>query len=177
MAQKIEVKLIDDLDGSEATETVEFGFEGVDYVIDLNGDNAAKLRDALALYSAHARKVSVRKARAKGTATPKNTDAQKMREWIRSQGHEVADRGRIPNEWVEKYHTAQNAPQKAVQAPEQAPVVEAPKKPARKPAAKKETGPTGLAKLLKFEEPKPVADKPKRTPRTTTTRKPKSTTS
>ena len=47
MAQKVETRFIDDLDGSEASGTVEFGLEGRSYEIDLSDDNA-KLREALA---------------------------------------------------------------------------------------------------------------------------------
>src|SRR5690625_8015900 len=48
MAQKVKVLLIDDVDGTDAVETVSFGLDGVQYEIDLNEENAAKLRDDLA---------------------------------------------------------------------------------------------------------------------------------
>ena len=41
------IVLEDDIDGSDATETVAFGLDGTSYEIDLNDKNAAKLRDAL----------------------------------------------------------------------------------------------------------------------------------
>ena len=44
MAQKVTVALADDLDGSPADETVRFGFEGTDYVIDLSSTNAGAFR-------------------------------------------------------------------------------------------------------------------------------------
>ena len=44
MAEKIQVLLVDDIDGGEATETVNFGLDGVAYEIDLSSDNAKKLR-------------------------------------------------------------------------------------------------------------------------------------
>jgi len=47
MAQKVQVLLVDDLDGGEAEETVSFGIDGATYEIDLSGENAAKLRAAL----------------------------------------------------------------------------------------------------------------------------------
>src|SRR5919197_834359 len=61
MAQKVTVSLVDDVDGSEAEETVEFGLDGVTYQIDLSGSNAAKLRDALASFVANARRAGGRK--------------------------------------------------------------------------------------------------------------------
>ena len=48
MAQRVNIVLVDDIDGSDATETVSFGLDGTSYEIDLNDKNAAKLRDALA---------------------------------------------------------------------------------------------------------------------------------
>ena len=56
MAQKVQVLLVDDLDGSEATETVSFGLDGVSYEIDLSSGNAGGLRNELAHYVDHARK-------------------------------------------------------------------------------------------------------------------------
>ena len=56
MAQKIQILLIDDLDGSEAEGTVRFGLDGTDYEIDLNGEHARALRDALARYVHAARR-------------------------------------------------------------------------------------------------------------------------
>ena len=50
MAQKIQTLFIDDLDGSEAEGTVRFGLDGTEYEIDLNGEHAQALRDALARY-------------------------------------------------------------------------------------------------------------------------------
>ena len=58
MAQKVQVLLVDDLDGSEATETVTFGLDGASYEIDLSSGNAGKLRKELAHYVEHARKAS-----------------------------------------------------------------------------------------------------------------------
>ena len=40
MAQKVQVVLIDDLDGGDATETVTFGLDGATYEIDLSEQNA-----------------------------------------------------------------------------------------------------------------------------------------
>ena len=63
MAQKVVVSLVDDLDSSEADETVEFGLDGATYEIDLSDANAAALRDRLADYVAHARRSGGRRRR------------------------------------------------------------------------------------------------------------------
>ncbi|CAM5341078.1 hypothetical protein SANTM175S_06449 [Streptomyces antimycoticus] len=51
MAQKVQVLLVDDLDGGEADETVTFSLDGKSYEIDLTTTNADKLRDALEPYT------------------------------------------------------------------------------------------------------------------------------
>ena len=56
MAQKVQVLLVDDLDGGEASETVTFALDGSNYEIDLSGKNASELRDAFAKYVGAARK-------------------------------------------------------------------------------------------------------------------------
>ena len=66
MAQRVHIVLEDDVDGSEADETVIFGLDGSSYEIDLSAKNAAKLRDALAVYVAAARRVSGRSGRKAG---------------------------------------------------------------------------------------------------------------
>jgi hypothetical protein len=101
MAQRVNIVLEDDLDGSDADETVTFSLDGVGYEIDLSSGNAAKLRDALAPYVGHARRTSGRRpggrpaARATGGG---KRDLSEVREWARSKGHKVSDRGRISAE-------------------------------------------------------------------------------
>ncbi|MFD1047271.1 Lsr2 family protein, partial [Kibdelosporangium lantanae] len=63
MAQKTVVELVDDLDGGIADETVAFTLDGVEFQIDLSAENAARLRDSLAAYVAHARRIGGRKQR------------------------------------------------------------------------------------------------------------------
>src|SRR5690349_24454619 len=70
MAQKVQVLLVDDLDGSEATETVTFGLDGASYEIDLSSGNAGKLRKELAHYVEHARKASSQARRRRARTGP-----------------------------------------------------------------------------------------------------------
>ncbi len=107
MAQKIHIILTDDLDGSDAEETVSFALDGVSYEIDLNTKNAAALRDSLATYIAHGRKQ--RSARATTTArrsSKASGDTALIREWARSQGMTVSDRGRVSAEIRAAYEAA-----------------------------------------------------------------------
>ncbi len=55
MAKQTQWALVDDLDGSPASTTVEFGLDGQSYAIDLSAENAAKLRAGLAEFVAAAR--------------------------------------------------------------------------------------------------------------------------
>jgi nucleoid-associated protein Lsr2 len=105
-------KLIDDLDGSEATETVSFGLDGTSYEIDLNKKNAAALRKALEHYVKSARKgrsASGRRKTAPAAASRKvqrDYDIVQLREWAGSNGVEVPARGRIPQAVVDQYTAA-----------------------------------------------------------------------
>ena len=102
MAQRVHIVLEDDVDGTEAGETVMFGLDGANYEIDLSEKNAATLRDALAVYVGSARRVSGRGARkpsrSRGGNGGSGTSASEVREWARAQGYEVSDRGRVPAE-------------------------------------------------------------------------------
>ena len=99
MAQKVHIVLEDDLDGSPATETVSFGLDGKTYEIDLNDKNAAKLRDALAQYVGAGRSVGGARRggrKSASSATNLGPSAREGRDWARSNGFDVPDRGRIP---------------------------------------------------------------------------------
>lgn len=67
MTKKIHVHLIDDLDASEASETMRFEVDGKTYEIDLSSRNAQKFRAEIAPYITHARRV-VTQARRRGRA-------------------------------------------------------------------------------------------------------------
>lgn len=110
MAQIREIRLVDDLDGEVADETVEFGVDGKSYEIDLSTANAKRLRDALAEFVASARRASGRRrgggAPAAAARRPSidREQNQAIREWARKRGMKVSDRGRIPAEVLEAYH-------------------------------------------------------------------------
>lgn len=101
MAQKVNIVLVDDIDKSDAAETVSFGLDGKEYEIDLSAKNAQKLRDALALYVAHGRKAGGR--RRGRSAGPSPAD---IRAWARDNGFDVPDRGRVSAQVREAYLAA-----------------------------------------------------------------------
>ena len=109
MAQKIQILLIDDLDGSEAEGTVRFGLDGAEYEIDLNAEHAQALRDALARYVHAARRArggARRPARGGRRAPAGGVDSTEVREWAKAQGIDVKDRGRVPAGLVVKFKAA-----------------------------------------------------------------------
>lgn len=109
MAQKVTIVLVDDVDGSEAAETVTFALDGKSYEIDLNEKNAAKLRDALAPWLGHARRLTGgpgRARRASSGAGGSKSNLKDVRDWARENGHEVSERGRIPASVQEAYDAA-----------------------------------------------------------------------
>lgn len=107
MAQIREVRLVDDLDGSQGTETVNFALDGRSLEIDLNEANAARLRDVLAPYVAAARRAgsaTVSQSRSRrGTGAADRKVNAAVREWARNQGMKVSERGRIPSDVIEAY--------------------------------------------------------------------------
>jgi hypothetical protein len=96
VARKVEITLIDDIDGSTATETVHFGLDGNHFEIDLGRKNAQRLRDALAPYMQKARRSTAYSA----------SEAPAIRAWAAEQGFKVSERGRLHSEVIDAYREA-----------------------------------------------------------------------
>ncbi len=113
MAQKVETRLVDDLDGSTGAETVRFALAGREYEIDLSEANAARLRDGLAEFVAAARRATGDSGRTGGRRSEAPSAARRpamdreqagaVREWARANGFEVSARGRIPSSVLTAY--------------------------------------------------------------------------
>ena len=112
MAQEVITKVIDDLDGTEAAETVSFAIDGESYEIDLNDKNAAALRKALDRYRAVARSGTAgrggpaRRTRSRSARTRGDVDPRLVRAWAIQTGIEMSSRGRIPTEVLDQYKAA-----------------------------------------------------------------------
>jgi hypothetical protein len=108
MAKRVQVIHTDDIDGSEAAETITFALDGISYSIDLSAHNAKKLRDAFAPYiaagerdrSASSRRTASSRRKSTGTA------ATDIRAWAAAQGMQVSARGRVSAEVREAYERA-----------------------------------------------------------------------
>ncbi|WP_028708812.1 histone-like nucleoid-structuring protein Lsr2 [Propionicicella superfundia] len=106
MAQRVEIILSDDVDGSLAAGTVNFAFDGVSYEIDLSEKNQDKFRDQMAVWIAHARKVRRASGGAKRTRTGGPTGSE-IRAWAQEKGMQVNARGRVPAE-IKAAYEAEN---------------------------------------------------------------------
>ncbi len=126
MAQQVNVKFVDDLDGSDAAGTVSFGLDGRAYEIDLSDDNAARPRESVASFVAAAGTSGGSAAgNRRGQRTTPKTTAPKttassgprsqllgreqtaaIRAWARQNGHQVSDRGRVAKTVVDAFQAA-----------------------------------------------------------------------
>ncbi|GAB2616903.1 Lsr2 family protein [Paractinoplanes abujensis] len=112
MARQVITTLIDDLDGKKADRTVEFSLDGINYTIDLSEANAGKLRKALDPYinagtrlGRSAGRIPPRRAGSGRTAGSRDENRQ-IREWATANGHQISERGRIPQSVTQAYRAA-----------------------------------------------------------------------
>jgi len=105
MAQRVQIILEDDYDGGVADETVSFALDGAEYELDLSSENAAKLRDELAVWIGHARKTGGRRKRATAKSDDSSSTSE-IRAWALANGHDVSSRGRVSAEVREAFEKA-----------------------------------------------------------------------
>ncbi|RIJ70117.1 Lsr2 family protein [Nakamurella silvestris] len=119
MATQTTVTLVDDIDGSAASETVAFSFDGHHYEIDLSDKNAKRFRDSLANYVGAARPAE-EPARRRGPGRPRGSRTTRsggrgavdreqttaIRDWARKNGFAVSDRGRLSAGVLEAFEAA-----------------------------------------------------------------------
>jgi hypothetical protein len=109
VAKQIITRLVDDLDGGEAKESICFAYEGTEYMIDLSEKNAAKLRKVLAPYVQHGVRVTARIRRRSSVPVEDTAQGRALiRDWARKSTMfpGLSDFGRIPVEVVAAYREA-----------------------------------------------------------------------
>lgn len=134
MAKRTIELYVDDLDGSEADETVSFEIDGKAYEIDLSDDNVAQFRAALAPYLDAGTKTSHWKTKPRKlprtvngnvdqaakpepvkpvpvngytrTELPPVPDTKDVRRWAKERGLPVPERGRLKPEIYQAYNDA-----------------------------------------------------------------------
>ncbi|GAA3942123.1 Lsr2 family protein [Microbacterium soli] len=105
-------QLVDDIDGTllEAGEgeTIRFSLNGAAYEIDLTNSHAEELRESLAPYIRAGRRASAGNVRAAAPRrrAARNSEVSEIREWAKSQGLNVSERGRISAEVMDAYRAA-----------------------------------------------------------------------
>ncbi|WP_051898586.1 histone-like nucleoid-structuring protein Lsr2 [Sciscionella sediminilitoris] len=100
------IQLVDDLDGTEAEETITFRIDSTTYEIDLSKPNAETFRHQIEPFITNARiiKQSGRTTTlAKSNPVP-SEQTKAIRKWARNHGYSVSDRGRIPEAILEEFH-------------------------------------------------------------------------
>lgn len=109
MVQRIVTQWVDDMTGEEIAEgqgeTISFALDGTAYTIDLTAANADRFRGLFQDYIAVASKVG-RTTSTRRAASSSGPSAKELREWARSQGLEVPERGRIPASVREAFEAA-----------------------------------------------------------------------
>ncbi|MEU9050081.1 Lsr2 family protein [Streptomyces sp. NPDC048384] len=102
MAQTVRVRLVDDIDGGEAQETVSFTFDGKPREIELSYENAAKFRQMMQPWMEASRPAKADNIAVKGAPAPTLTQAQQreegvaIRAWCEKNHLPVNKLGRIP---------------------------------------------------------------------------------
>ena len=111
MATKTIVSLQDDIDGTEAAETIRFSLGTTDFEIDLSSANIENLHDVLTPFIEAARVVPQRRAGRSpdGTRKPVSRSpagrkaSSEIRAWAKEEGIDISERGRIPASVVDQY--------------------------------------------------------------------------
>jgi hypothetical protein len=107
------VVLTDDLDGSEATQTLGYTVDGQEYEIDLSEENIQRFHEALEPFVSKSRPVErrliptpTRRTGQRRSGGRGRDDIPQIRAWAEAQGMEVNARGRIKKEIIEAYDEA-----------------------------------------------------------------------
>jgi len=100
MAQRVEVKLLCDLDEGEevpATTSVTFGLDGRMYAFELCEDHLRAFHETMDTWTKMARDVGALGGGTRRAPRPHTEDLSAIRAWARTQGYNISERGRIPS--------------------------------------------------------------------------------
>jgi hypothetical protein len=109
MAKTLVEILVDDIDGTEAVESVRLGWNGQWRQLELSERNLAALSKAIDRFWDAGRPVRSEgggSVRRRSTASPSDRDPRAIRVWAADNGIAVPSRGRIPREIEERYNAA-----------------------------------------------------------------------
>ncbi|MEV8609400.1 Lsr2 family protein [Amycolatopsis sp. NPDC051373] len=134
MAKNTAVRVLDDLTGEPAAETVGFGLDGLDYEIDLSARNAAALREIFDPYVTNGRRTGGRKQRPRMVTGAKAVEPQQVPAKAKP---------------VKRTAAAAKTTARPAEQTEPAPKTTRAKQPVKTPVAEPKT-------VVKTTEPKPV---------------------
>ena len=111
MAKRTVTVTTDDIDGSEASQSVEFSYRGKSYEIDLNDEHAEEFDEIMAPYikAAESSRSGSRSSEARGgrrsssSSSHSDVDPKQVRAWAEANGVAVSPRGRISASVIEQY--------------------------------------------------------------------------
>ena len=107
MARQITELLIDDIDGGNASATVQFAYAGKSYEIDLNKRNAKKFDELMKPWVTAGRRVVAKSGTARKSTTASDPDyLAKVRAWAKENGYSASARGRIAQQTLDAYKAA-----------------------------------------------------------------------
>ncbi|WP_299450201.1 Lsr2 family protein [uncultured Serinicoccus sp.] len=108
MVQSVRLMLIDDVDGTEADQTVSFALDGVSYTIDLHDRHATQLRGDLSTWIKYARRTGGRRQTHPryGSPSAARGHLRQVRRWAHDHGYQVNDRGRVAQDLLDAYDAA-----------------------------------------------------------------------
>jgi hypothetical protein len=102
------ITIVDDLDGTPIEDgqanSIRFSIDGTNYEIDLSKQNAKLFWDAMKAYVKAATIVAAPRPYG-GASKSTKSELDAPRAWLRANGHEVSDRGRIKGELMELYRS------------------------------------------------------------------------
>lgn len=123
--REVQIVIRDDFDGSPNAETVKFGWDGIEYEVDLSEVNRKEFAEVIQPYLDVARPADGKKKKTKrDRATPPDSpvrayqalspeeivqrreDVQRVRAWAREHGYNVTGRSRVPNAIHDAYNAA-----------------------------------------------------------------------
>jgi hypothetical protein len=107
VASRVVTLITDDLDNSQADETVQFALDGTEFEIDLSETHAKELRITLEPYMKAGRKTGGRRSRrSRDGRTGGKEDLAGIRKWAKDQAMKVSERGRVSAEVRQAYDKA-----------------------------------------------------------------------
>jgi len=115
MAKRTVTVMTDDIDGSEASQSIDFSYRGKSYSVDLNDKHAEELDEMMAPYISAAGQNagggrrssrSSSASRSRTSSGSSDVDAKQVRAWAKANGVEVSPRGRISASVIEQYRQA-----------------------------------------------------------------------